>query len=365
MKTMWVRMSLVLALSALCLLPTLRPLAAGKVTLTLQTRENYWPDLARKYLDADLAIIAEVISFMPATLSKSDSLGEDGWTHHRRRDVIACRAIVDSVLKGVYGDSLVEFQSVPFVQRSRSRLVDPTDSMYVMEMGGPVNGYGEVPGLIHKVGCYLLLLQEKEDLYVCTYDGKPDELALMAFAEAEAKGEDYFESTPPTPAERYQAQQDTPRPEFVLRELTQAYNGRSIHAIDSLLTGGFIFVPAHGEAGKEGTADYWDRTEFISFNEILFDPEFISESGFYGAEIIYAKFILISKRPIDVPDSNHWELTCEVSWLIFNSQPKPKPFGAVYRGIACLTVKPDPLNEGSWLIHRWREESAEVRQLYR
>jgi hypothetical protein len=355
------RISLVV-LSTLLLLAARPAIGVEAISYTV-SREGYDPVLARKYLDADLALIADVTSLTTTVISRSDSGSLGGLMHHRDIYVVVYRAAVDSVLKGEYDDSTVTFQSEPITQQSTSRPISPSDSLSrettLMDPVGPA--HPRTP----QVGRYLLLLRKEDGVFVCSYTRKPSKSRLEVLAEVDAKGEDYFEEDVPTPAQKYRAQQGIPRPEWVLPKLTQAYNGRDGQAVHNLLTPDFRFVPAQNEDVEEGTGEYWDRAEFISFNESLFNPEFISESGFYGAEVMSAEFILSSKRPIDAPDSNHWELTCEVTWRIFNSRSKPKPFGATYRGVACLTVKPDPGEEDSWLIGEWREESGEVRRLYR
>jgi hypothetical protein len=146
--------------------------------------------LARKYLDADLAIIAEVISFLPRNIDESDSLGADGWTYHRIRKVVLCDAIVDSVLKGDYGDSIITFQSVPYTERSRSRLVRPSDSLYVMEITD--NVWDHIPGRIFRLGRYILLFRIEDGVHECIYDSSCKQSIFDLFREVEEKGEDYF-----------------------------------------------------------------------------------------------------------------------------------------------------------------------------
>ena len=223
-----------------------------------------------------------------------------------------------------------------------------------------------------------------------SYIGEPSESYLRVLADVDTLGEDYFiedDTGPnlwaapwpparviypiPEPPIFVAYRRDTlppegkpPRPQ-ILPKLRRAYNARDARAVDSLLTSDFRFILAQENDTGGDSEDYWGKPEFMMFIETLFDPEFTSERGFYGAENIYAEFVLISKRPIDVPDSNHWELICDVKWLISNSRQRPKPFAATYKSVACLTLKPDSLNEGSWLISDWREESAEVRLLYR
>lgn len=196
---MWGHTSFVLALSVLCLFSTLMPMPAGEITVRYRTHQNYRPDLARKYLDADLALIADVTSLTTTTISRSDSATLSGLMYHRRTFVIVYSATVDSVLKGEYNDSTVTFQSEPITEKSTSRPVFPSDSLRRGEL--LIDDIGPVAPSIYGFGRYLLLLRKEGDVYICSYSGKPSRSALQVIAEADVKGEDYFGEVVPIPAQ--------------------------------------------------------------------------------------------------------------------------------------------------------------------
>lgn len=147
--------------------------------------------LARKYLDADLVVMEHVTSSVMRTIDQTDSLGTDGWIYHRVTIVALYDASVDSVLKGDCRDSIITFQSLPYTERSRSRLVRPSDSLHVVERSWPFAD-GDVPGCISGRGRCIVFLKKENDAYLCVYSARPEKLVLDVLRAAAAEGEAYF-----------------------------------------------------------------------------------------------------------------------------------------------------------------------------
>jgi hypothetical protein len=154
---------------------------AGRIWL-----EGEWEDyVAHQYSDADIAIVARVISSVPKVIEESDSPGTDGWTYRRLRQAVTYRVRIDSVFKGTWADTVIAFEGAPFTQRSRWKRVRPSDSLYVVEVQGPADGQENTP--LSEQERYVLFLKEDNSTYLYIFAARPDERVFTILRNATSK----------------------------------------------------------------------------------------------------------------------------------------------------------------------------------
>jgi len=147
---------------------------------------------ARRYLDADLVIIGDVVSCTTKTIQEKDSLGDSGWVYHHTTLMDIYGVKVDSVLKGSFTDSVIVVQSKPFggdFRKSKFLEVDEKgDSLFVTWLTQGFGGGGA--DRIHKPGRYIILLQGQDTIYTSTLCRQYSKFTVDL--EIEEKGKEYF-----------------------------------------------------------------------------------------------------------------------------------------------------------------------------
>gem|GEM_PF-1632753 len=125
-------------------------------------------EVARRFRDADLVIMGNVVSCTTRTLKEGDSLGHDGWMYHHQTVVDIYRTEIHSLLKGHFSDSVIVVQSRPYsgggTHRWKFDRVDEKgDSLGASEYSFWDGGGAD---RIHKLGKYIILIQKEDTAYV-------------------------------------------------------------------------------------------------------------------------------------------------------------------------------------------------------
>lgn len=183
-------------LSSLCIFVTLFLISSSGIFAS-EVLDNF--KMARRYLDADLVLIGNVLSCSTQIIEEEDQPGSNGWVQHSTKLMNTYRVKVDSILKGDFPDSVIVIQNESFkTYASRTtfnKLDEKGDSMFLEEQTLQTNdeGWDRIPGL----GKFILLLKKKDGLYTSILCHSPDEYSLNLYRQVKEKGEDYFK--PPEP----------------------------------------------------------------------------------------------------------------------------------------------------------------------
>ncbi len=159
---------------------------------------------ARKYLDANLVLIGDVVSYTTQTVQEEDSLRDDGWMYHHVTLMDVYNVRVDSVLKGSLADSIIRVQSKLFggsTSRSKFLEVDEKgDSLYVAEIwaGDGGDGADRIRKLGRHIIILLMVLQREDTTYTSVLGSPYSESVLHFYKEVEEKGEEYIKTLEPT-----------------------------------------------------------------------------------------------------------------------------------------------------------------------
>lgn len=182
-------------LSSLCIFVTLFLIFSSGIFAT-EVLDN--SKMARRYLDADLVLIGNVLSCSTQIIEEKDQPGSNGWVQHSTKLMNTYRVKVDSILKGDFPDSVIVIQNESFKTYARMtifyKLDEKSDSMF-MEQHFETNdiGWNSISGL----GKFILLLKKKNGLYTSILCHSPDEYSLNLYRQVKEKGEDYFKPTEP------------------------------------------------------------------------------------------------------------------------------------------------------------------------
>jgi len=149
---------------------------------------------ARRYLDADLVIVGEILACSTKTIEEKDLPGNNGWFHHYTKFVNTHLVRVDSVMKGAFADSII------IIKRESSKgydwksefvsITEKGDSLFNMEMRPGVGGEGW--DSIPDSGKCIILLVEKDSIYTPTLCSGYNKSSIDFYREVEEKGEEYF-----------------------------------------------------------------------------------------------------------------------------------------------------------------------------
>jgi len=158
-------------------------------------------DIARWYLDADLVLICHVKKIDTYTVSKHDSLVDDGF--HLRYSTLReqYHISIDSIIKASqFIDEKMDTILTPnfstsFVREKKefTGFDSKGDSIFLcqLDMSEDYNddGYFRLKSL----GKYLVILQKTEIGYVINYQSECDSITLNLIRDVRLKGEDYFQ----------------------------------------------------------------------------------------------------------------------------------------------------------------------------
>ena len=156
---------------------------------------------ARRYLDADLVIVGEILACSTQIVEEKDLPGNNGWFHHYTRFVNTHLVRVDSVMKGAFADSTIIIKresSKGYDWKSEFvRITEKGDSLFKMEMRPGVGGEGWTS--IPDSGKCIILLVVKDSVYTPTLCRDYDKSTIDFYKEIEEKGAEYFKKFESTP----------------------------------------------------------------------------------------------------------------------------------------------------------------------
>jgi len=157
-------------------------------------------DEARRYLDADLVIVGDVIGCSTKVVEEKDTPGDSGWVYHWTKFINLHFVRVDSVIKGCFTDSVIIITSYSFrdyaLKRIFEGITEKGDSMfsYMGEEALPDDGsWSDIPDS----GKFIILLKEKDCIYISTLCDAYSKAAIDFYREVDEKGEDYFKRYEP------------------------------------------------------------------------------------------------------------------------------------------------------------------------
>ncbi|MDP3024197.1 MAG: hypothetical protein Q8O10_01535 [candidate division Zixibacteria bacterium] len=151
---------------------------------------------ARRYLDAGLVIVGQVLSCTTTVTEEREIPGDSGWVNHQDKLMKTYTIRVDSVLKGSIPDSTIIIQSESF-NTWRSRLFNIGEKGDSLFLGQDFLSIDESDAVVPESGKFILLLKEVDGIYTSILCRAYDKFNLDFLKEVKEKGEDYFK--PPKP----------------------------------------------------------------------------------------------------------------------------------------------------------------------
>lgn len=155
-----------------------------------------FPDeIARRYLDADLVIVGDVIGCSTKVVEEKDTLGDDGGVYHSKKFLIYHTVRVDSVIKGCYADSTILIQN-KYPKGYSWRSISFNDSSGLVEMS--TAGISDVSvSDIPDAGKFIILIKKEDRMHISTLCDAYSKANIDFYREVEEKGEDYFKRYEP------------------------------------------------------------------------------------------------------------------------------------------------------------------------
>ncbi|MFA5034070.1 MAG: hypothetical protein WC614_13765 [bacterium] len=163
-------------------------------------------DHAQRYLDANLVIVGNVLSCSTKVITKKDSLitsgSDSGWVRHWDVSVDIYKTKVDTVVKGVFADSIIIIESKPYagnIWKSQSLEIDEKGNPKRKCIGRVGKDYSGSADRIHNQNIdgqkYIILLQKKGTTYISTlFYGYDKDIIDYFYKGLDKEGLNYYKS---------------------------------------------------------------------------------------------------------------------------------------------------------------------------
>jgi len=148
-------------------------------------------EIAKRYLNADLVIIGEVISIKTETIHENKTIKKNGWTHIDRTIIDFYTVKIDSIIKGANKNSKIMIQSKPFSDNEYKEKFETInaigDSLFTAVLG-KFYGYRGGTDIINKIGNFIILIEVENNKNISTLSMKITEDNLNLLQKVKEKG---------------------------------------------------------------------------------------------------------------------------------------------------------------------------------